>query len=165
MSENIEKESAGIELAKRDYIPDLSVGITKETGKMSQDDIMIMFSVNLPVWRNRLKSNLESATDVYHSATAAHNNKENELVSQLSLSHYKMLDAHRQLILYKDTLIPSAIQTLNSIQSQYESGKIDFLSLVDAQRTLLNFQLNYYRQKVNYHLRFAYIKYLIGTTE
>ena len=58
--------------------------------------------------------------------------------------------------------LPKAAQTLNAAQSGYEGGTVDFFSLIDAQRVLLNFQLAYYRHNANFHQRLSELKGLLG---
>jgi outer membrane protein TolC len=168
---NIEKEQENLKLAKREYFPDLTVGVTtidtKEamnpgTIDSGKDPLMVMFSVNVPVWFNRLNAGVEEARSSLKAAEAQYQNKGNELYSRLALTHYKMNDAFRQARLYKDALIPKAAQTLNATRSGYEAGSVDFLSLIDAQRMLLNFQLSYYRFHANYHQRLMELRTLLG---
>jgi outer membrane protein TolC len=80
----------------------------------------------------------------------------------LALVHYKLRDSLRQSGLYKDALLPKATQVLNATQSAYEGGKADFLSLIDAQRVLLNFQLAYYRHNADFHQRLSELQSLLG---
>lgn len=171
LSKNIEKEQENLKLAKREYFPDLTVGVTTiDTGDAmnpatvdsGKDPLMVMFSVNVPIWFNRLHAGVEEARSSLRAAEEQYQNKGNELYSKLALTHYKMNDALRQTRLYRDALIPKAVQTLNATQSGYEAGGVDFLSLIDAQRMLLNFQLAYYRFHANYHERVMELRTLLG---
>ncbi|MCA9408754.1 MAG: TolC family protein [Candidatus Omnitrophica bacterium] len=168
---NIEKEKDNLKLAKREYFPDLTVGVTTiDTGEAmnpatidsGKDPLMVMFSVNVPIWFDRLYAGVEEARSSLKAAEEQYQSKGNELYSRLALTHYKMKDALRQTRLYKDALIPKAVQTLNATQSGYEAGSVDFLSLIDAQRMLLNFQLAYYRFHANYHQRVMELRMLLG---
>ena len=58
---------------------------------------------------------------------------------------FKYQDAERKIALYRDALIPKADENLKVIQRSFETGKSDFLSLIDAERVLLEFQLTYER--------------------
>jgi len=171
LSEMVGKEEDSLKLAKRAYFPDLTVGFTQiKTGDAinpsltdsGKDAQMVMFSVNVPIWFNRLNAGVDDTKASLEAAKNKFENKENELYSKLSLIHYKVQDALRQSRLYEDALIPKAVQTLNATQSGYESGSVDFLSLIDAQRMLLNFQLTYYRHHANYHQRLMELKTLLG---
>lgn len=174
MNENIEKNKDAVKLAKRQYIPDLTVGFTQiETGSAinpsltdsGKDAQMVMFSVNVPIWLNRINAGVKDAKASLNAAKHLKEDKENELLSKLALVKYKFHDAYRQSELYKNALIPKAVQTLNATKSGYESGKVDFLSLIDAQRILLNFQMAYYRQVANVHQRSAELSALLGAMD
>lgn len=170
-TQNVEKSKDALKLAQRDFFPDLTVGVTQidtadalmsNVSGSGKDPLMVMFSVNVPIWFHRLNAGVQEKRAALRAAENSLKNKENELASELALIHYKLFDALRQSRLYKDALLPKAIQTLNATQSGYEGGKVDFLSLIDAQRVLLNFQLAYYRHNANLHQRLAELRSLLG---
>ena len=171
LSQQVEKSKDALKLAKREFFPDLTVGVTQiETGDAlnpstvdsGKDPLMVMFSVNVPIWLNRLNAGVQEAKASVQASENSLENKENELVSQLALVHYKVRDSLRQSDLYRDALLPKATQALNATQSGYEGGKVDFLSLIDAQRVLLDFQLAYYRHNANFHQRLSELQSLLG---
>ncbi len=171
MDEQIAKSTDAVKLSKRQYIPDVTVGFTRiNTGDAinssstdsGKDAEVIMFSVNVPIWFKRIKAGVEQAEATLIAAESTRLDQENQLLSKLALVKYKIRDAVRQSKLYKDALIPKAVQTLNATKSGYESGNVDFLSLIDSQRMLLSFQLAYYRQVANYIQRTAELNALIG---
>ncbi|MBA3052405.1 TolC family protein [bacterium] len=171
LTENIEENRDSLKLAKREYFPDLSVGVTKiETADAlnpgavdsGKDPVMVMVSFNLPLWFGRLNAGVRESRASLKAAEELLVNKQNELLTRLNYVHYKIRDALRQSNLYKDALLPKATQTLNATQFGYQGGKEDFLSLIDAQRVLFNFQLAYYRQNANFYQRIAELKSLLG---
>ena len=171
LSNLVGKMKDSLKLAKREYFPDLTVGFTQintgdalnpslaDSGKDAQ---MVMFSVNVPIWINRLNAGVQEARASLKASENLLENKENELLSKLAMVHYKLRDALRQSELYKKALLPKATQTLNATQSGYEGGKVGFLSLIDAQRVLLNFQLSYYRHNANFYQRLSELQSLLG---
>ncbi len=171
LSSQVEKSRDALKLAKREFFPDLTVGVTRiDTGNAlnpnmagsGKDPLMIMFSVNVPIWVNRLIAGVQEAGAGLKASENSLENKENELSSRLALVHYKLRDALRQSRMYKDALLPKAIQTLNATRSGYEGGGVEFLSLIDAQRVLLNFQLAYYRHNANFYQRLSELRSLLG---
>ncbi|NQT21823.1 MAG: TolC family protein [Candidatus Omnitrophica bacterium] len=174
LSENIKKHEKEVQLSYRDYFPDLSIGVkTIDTNDAlnpnmldsGKDPLMIMFSVNVPIWFWRIDAKVNEAKASLATAKNMQVAKEQELLSRLSLIHYKFRDALRQSGLYKQALIPKAVQTLNATRSGYQAGHVDFLSLIDAQRVLLNFELAYYRHTANVYQRYAEVKNLLGEIE
>ena len=174
MRDNIEKNHEALKLAKRDYFPDLTLGVTTVdtssalmpgTIDSGKDPWMVMFSVNLPIWWGRLDAAVEEKKSSLKAAQNQLENKQNELLSQLAFVHYRLRDALRQSYLYKKALLPKADQALSATQTAYEAGKADFLSFIDAQRILLSFQLAYYRQNSDFYQRLAELKKLLGEVQ
>lgn len=168
---NTESKKEAVGLAKRKYLPDLTVSVTHiETSEAlnpattdnGKDPTMLMFSINIPIWCNRLNAGIAESKAALKAAQQAHKDKEQELIARLARVHYQLRDAFRQSQLYDRALIPKAIQTLNATKSGYEAAKVDFLSLIDAQRVLLNFQLIYYRQNAYFLQRYAELQMLLG---
>ncbi|MHC4655130.1 MAG: TolC family protein [Planctomycetota bacterium] len=58
--------------------------------------------------------------------------------------------------------MPKAEELLEASETAYTGGTIDFLSLVDAQRTLLEFQLRYERAVTDNQQKLANLKMLAG---
>jgi outer membrane protein TolC len=168
MDETVGRETANLKLTKRAYFPDLTVGVTQEymPAGMSgneQEQRMVMFSINVPIWFNRINAEIEDARASLKAAENGRDNLKNEILSELAMAQYKLRNSVRQARLYKEALIPKAVQTLNATKSAYEAGGMDFLSLIEAQRELLNFQLIYYRQNADYQQRLIQMRSLIGT--
>lgn len=171
MKESVARNEDSVKLAKREYVPDVTVGVTQiETGPAvmpnladsGKDPLTVMVSVNVPIWFHRINAEIQQAEASLEAAEYRREGTEDELLSALAMVHYKLRDARRQSALYQEALIPKAVQTLNATKSAYESGGMDFLSLIDAQRMLLNFQLAYYRHNANFYQRLYQIQALLG---
>jgi outer membrane protein TolC len=57
----------------------------------------------------------------------------------------KVNSGQERVALYKTTIIPQAGQTLQSSVAAYQTGRQDFISLIDAERTLLAAKQDYHR--------------------
>lgn len=146
----IEKEEAAVKLAGKASYPDFTIGLDYiSTGEAidptmedsGKDPWIINVSINLPLWfgknkakRNQARSNLEMAKSTLKSA-------QNRLMTHAEKVLFEFQDAERKIDLYQHGLIPKAEQLLNTTYASYQTGEIDFLNVIDAQRQLLNFQL------------------------
>jgi len=59
-------------------------------------------------------------------------------------------------------LVPKAEELLGASETAYMAETIDFLSLIDAQRTLLEYQLLYERSVTDNQQRLAELEMLVG---
>lgn len=146
----IRKEEAGVSLAGKASFPNFTFGVDYiETGyglnpsilESGKDPWIINVSINLPIWfgknkalRNEARARLRMAQDNLREAA----NNLSAFTEQL-LFEYE--DAQRKISLYRDGLIPKAEQSLNASYTAYLAGEADFLSVLDAQRLLLDFEL------------------------
>ena len=71
-------------------------------------------------------------------------------------------DALRKLLLYRDGLAPKAEQSLNTSYAAYRAGELEFLSVLEAQRQLLSFQLKLERARADLGIRQAELEMLMG---
>jgi cobalt-zinc-cadmium efflux system outer membrane protein len=166
-----QKEKSGIALAKKAFFPDITVGVdyiqtgeamNPNTPDSGQDPVMLMLSVNLPLWKSKYRAAESEAAARYQARREQHTDRTNALVADLKLALFKYQDAARKVTLYREALIPKARQTLEVTQRAFETGQADFLSLIDAQRTLLEFALTYERAVADHAQRLAEMEMLLG---
>ncbi|HUT23580.1 MAG TPA: TolC family protein [Sumerlaeia bacterium] len=169
------KEELAIELARKNFFPDVSLGVdyidthgSRPNGMMpnppdsGKDPVVAMISINLPVWHRKYRAIRREAEARRRAAAEERENLENELTSELEMALYELRDAERKIALYRDTLAPKAEQSLNVAQQAFAVDKVDFLDLIDAQRMLLEFQLAVERARADRAQRLAQIEKLTG---
>ena len=155
-----------VELAKKSFYP--SLGLGAEWMKMSRDmgggddDVAVMFSLNLPIWRKsyraaELQARAQSRRTVYQRQDV-----ENDLLTRTLRVLYDLEDSGRKLRLYEQVLVPKAQELVGASETAYSAGTVDFLSLIDAERTLLTFRLERERAKANQQQRLAELEMLVG---
>jgi outer membrane protein TolC len=165
------REKFSLDLAKKSYFPDITLGVdyivtgeARMPGVMDsgKDPLIAMLSINLPLWWGRSGASVNEAKARYRSALNQRQNSENELLSRLEMVLYQFREAQRKIGLYQDALLPRAQQALNVTQTAFATDKVDFLNLIDAQRTYLEFELSLERAKSNYAGRLAELEMLVG---
>jgi outer membrane protein TolC len=169
----VKKEEVGIKLARRNYYPDFSLGIdyvqtddalSPTVADSGKDPVMAMVSINLPIWYGKYRAARREAHLRKTSAEADREETERRLEADLESILYHFRDAERKIDLYGDALVPKAEQSLSVSQQGFEAGKTSFISLIDAQRQLLEFQLEERRAQANRGRRLAEIEMLTGKT-
>jgi outer membrane protein TolC len=126
------------------------------------DPIIAMISINLPIRRDSYKAAQLEAKAKARSISAKKVQKSNDLAAQAEKILYEFEDSARKATLYTDVLIPKAKEMLEASEVAYRGGTIDFLSLIDAQRTLLQFELLYERAVADNLQRQAELEMLVG---
>jgi outer membrane protein TolC len=166
------KNKQKIELARKDYYPDITFGLNYiDTGNSSmspsprdngKDPLIAMVSINLPLWREKYDAGVRQARAQYSAARGTKEDKVNTLSSLLKMVLYKYHDAERKIDLYQNALIPKAQQSLKVTESDYLAGKVGFLDLIDSQRILLEFELSFQRALADQVQKLSEIEMLVG---
>ncbi len=168
----IRKEEAGVALAKKEYLPDITFGIeyietdnalvpgTPDSGK---DPIMATASINLPIWFGKYRAGEREAKYRRTSAEKKRADAGNRLQADLEFAFYRLRDAERKVQLYTGTLIPIANESFLVAQKSFEAGRAAFVAVIDAERLLLEFKREHYRAQADREQRAAEIEMLTGT--
>lgn len=116
-----------------------------ENGMDQSDMVSAMVSVDLPVWYgSKINPMIREAADEKSRAESGREAALVETTSKVYGMTSEIEQADRTLKLYKEALIPQANDDLSSGLAAYETGKGDFLTLLDSRRTLFDLELGYY---------------------
>jgi len=162
---DVERLRQEVSLAKRNFYPDIGLGV--EWMEMAEnmpdnDDVMVELQLNLPIWRRSYKAAEQQARAMARRARYERKQLGNDLVAQAERMLYEFEDNGRKLRLYGEVLVPRSEQLVGASETAYTAGTIDFLSLIDAQQTLLQYQLQRERAYANRQQRLAELETLVG---
>jgi multidrug efflux system outer membrane protein len=121
-----------------------------------------MLSINLPIWRKKLSSQVQSANRMIESNKSRYEDILNKTLFEVEDAYFKIDTARESYSLFKDALIPQADQSMKSAEAGYITGVSSFLDLLDAERTLLNVQFGYWKAYVDYLKRIADTERAVG---
>lgn len=166
----IERSDQAYSLAKKDYYPDLTIGANYfqiDEGPLpfsdnGEDAFNVVFSINVPIWRTKLSSQVRSASEMIKAQKNQYENILNRTLFEVKDYHFRIQTARETFDLYKNVLIPQADQSLKSAEVGYVTGVVDFLDLLDAERILLQIQFGYWKAYTDYLKRIADMERAVG---
>jgi cobalt-zinc-cadmium efflux system outer membrane protein len=166
----IEKSEKAHSLAEKEYYPDLTLGANYyqiDKGPLpfpdnGEDAFNVMFSINIPIWRTKLSSQVRSASQMIRAQKSEYENILNRTRFEVKDNYFKIQTARESFDLYKNVLIPQAEQSMKSAEVGYTTGIVDFLDLLDAERVLLRVQFGYWRAYADYLARIADMERAVG---
>jgi len=122
----------------------------------------LLFEFNIPLQQQSRRSQEREADKMIDAARARKDATANQLLSELSIS-LAALDAARRLeTLAQTSLLPQAELTFQAALAGYESGKVDFATLLDAQRQIRGARQDIVRARAEQQIRLAEVERLIG---
>ena len=166
----VEQGNNQLKLARRTRLPDISLGVVYiDTGEAAlpvadsgKDPVIGTLGISLPIWFGKNHSLIEAAAYQRTSAQLMLENRTQTLEADIQQSLFKLRDADRKINLYKESLIPKARQSLEVNRQGYESGSMEFINLIDAERMLLEFELAYERALADHLTARANLSKLTG---
>jgi cobalt-zinc-cadmium efflux system outer membrane protein len=147
MQFNIAMASSELSSAKKEYYPDFMVRGMYKQMIHEPDDWSLMLGFTLPVapWSiGRYSAAVSRSNALVKQSQSEYENMRNMVASQVKDALAKVWSSQAQFDLIKNTTIPQARQTMQSALSGYQSGKGDFLMVIDTQRMLLMAQQDYH---------------------
>ncbi|MBX3732871.1 MAG: TolC family protein [Verrucomicrobiae bacterium] len=160
MEAEVRRADASIRLAYKARVPDFSVGVEADV-KASPIFVTPQLGVTLPIWRDKIATQIAEAQAGKRASEARLSAEQIALAVEFAEKSFMFREATRNLELLTERLLLKARQSLEVAQSGYVSGKVDFLNLLDAERTLLGFQLSEVETRVQRELALAELSLLI----
>jgi outer membrane protein TolC len=139
MKSDVRLAEAYIAMARKAKSPDFAVGLQAEV--YTPPFYWPQASMSLPIWRDKIAAQIASAQAGKLAAEARLTSEQITMTVDFAMKTYEYREATRALALLQDKLVPKARMSLEIARGGYGAGQIDFFNLIDAQRTLLNFQL------------------------
>ena len=159
----IERSELSVNSARKDYYPDvtLSGGYFNQGGMPPMYQFQASFKVPLYAWR---KQRAEVSEQV---STLSQNRRTFEATDQALhfriKDDYTMAQASLKLAkLYAQTVVPQSNLALESSLADYETGAVDFLSVLTNFATVLDYEMNYYEEALNYALALSRLEEMTG---
>lgn len=160
MEAEVRMADASIRVAHKAKVPDFSAGIEADV-KAYPIMVRPSLGITLPIWRDKIAAQISGAQAGKRAAQARLSGEQIMLAVEFAEKSFLFRESSRTLVLLQERLLPKARQSVEVAQSGYVSGKVDFLNLLDAERTLLAFQLSEVEARVQRELALAELSLLI----
>ncbi|GKS68356.1 outer membrane protein TolC [Nitrosomonas sp. PY1] len=165
----IARNEKSTELARKAYYPDFDVRLSygqrdHALDGMRRDDMVSMtVAVNLPVWRgNKIEPRIIEAQALRDQAINLYQSQSNEIAAKLRQQVAIAEQSLKSVKLYQNAILPQARLTVESALVAYQVNRIDFLTLLDNQMTVFDYETNLITAIATYNKALAEIDLLIG---
>jgi outer membrane protein TolC len=165
----IARNEKSIDLARRAYYPDLDVRLSYGQrdsmldGTRRDDMVSMTVAINLPVWRgNKIEPRIMESQAMRDQALDLHQVQRNEIAAKLRQQVATTEQNLKSARLYQTTILPQARLTVESALAAYRVNRVDFLTLLDNQMTVFNYEISLVTTMANYNKALAEIDLLTG---
>jgi outer membrane protein TolC len=159
----VERTELALNLARKDYYPDYTVsGGYYYMGSMPPM-YMARVDFKLPAyfWRKQRPAVAEQAATV--AGARQDYQAANQALSFRVKDEYLMAETSFRLMnMYSTTVVPQASLAMQSSLASYETGAVDFLSVLMNFTSMLDYELNYQDESLSYFLALARLEEMTG---
>lgn len=165
MEYRVEKSETAHKLAKMSYLPDFGIKFMRtemETSMNTETTGGVMLSLNIPIWFWKKGYGVSEKRAQKRSAEASYQATKNMVIFEVQNALAKFNTSERRVNLFKTSIIPQAEQTLKAAAVAYETGKVDFLTLMNSERMLRDARLKYYKILMDHGTNLANLEKAVG---
>jgi outer membrane protein TolC len=167
LADRIRAEEAQLGLAHKEFYPDFEPFLMYDRfmGNLSDNrDLATMIGVrtNLPVYQARRHGAVSEAEARIAQRRAELARQSDQVNYEVQEAYEKLLKGARSVDLYEQTILPAAKRNVDAAQAAYITGKIPFLTLIEAQRSQVGLRDRYYESLADYFRRRATLERVIG---
>ena len=159
----IERDEDTLTLAGKSYDPDFSVSYMYQQRPSLPDTQGLFVTLNIPVfYKSKQRQQVVEASRNLMSDRSVRADRQTTVNYLVKQQFIAARQASKLAVLYSQAIVPQSSQTLESSVLAYQTGKADFLTMIDNFMNLLDFQVNYYRQISDYQIALARLEPLVG---
>jgi cobalt-zinc-cadmium efflux system outer membrane protein len=158
----IRKNQAVLDLEKSKTVGDVTIGAGIQRFSET-DDNAVVFGISIPLpLSDRNQGARQEA--VYNLAKSREEQKVAwlKLQNDFNQTYHEFANSYTQATSLKNEVLPGAIEMFNAATKAYQEGKVDYLNVLDAQRTLFNVRNEYIESLAVYHTAKTDVERLIG---
>lgn len=149
-------------LVLKNRYPDVTLGIAPTQRGSGIDGWEAMVEVNIPIRFDTRRAQESEASAMLGAAKERQQSIANNVMGELQETIAAYEAAVNQEHLVTNTLLPQAELTFRSALAGYENSKVDFATLLDAQRAIRLARQDKIRAQVEQEIRLAEIERMIG---
>ena len=150
------------ELTHLNRYPDFSFGIAPIQSRTRVMDWELMVEINIPFQQSSRRAQEREAQAMLDAAHARKEATANQVLAELAENLSALDAARRSEALVAGSLLPQAELTFKAALAGYENGKLDFSTLLDAQRQIRQAKQQLIKAQVEAQTRLAAIERFVG---
>ncbi len=160
----LERAQKTYSLAKQGYLPDFMIKYERMIRDNEPKEWAGMVGISLPIWFwQKQNFNVKEMQKEVKAMEAEFRNKQNMALLEVKEAFSEVEALKKLAILYKTTYVPQAEQLLKSSSAGYEANQTDFLNLLDSERMVLDFKLDYFKTIIDLEISVSDLERAVGT--
>ena len=159
----IERSELAVNVARKEYYPDvtLNAGYYNMGSMPPMYEVRADFKVPIYFWRKQ-RAGVNEQVSTESQARRTYEATDQALRYQIQDDFLMAQASARLMKLYTQTVVPQGNLALESSLSTYETGSVDFLSVLSNFTMVLDYEMSYYDEALNYALALSRLEEMTG---
>jgi len=159
----IDRSQLALNSARRDYKPDFAVsGGYAFMGAMPAM-YEFRFDMKVPLQRARRAAAVAEQLSALAAASGTYDGSRLSLQGRLQEDYQMASTSARLATLYRQTVLPQARLALESSMASYQTGAVDFLSVLTNFGSVLEYEMTYFGELTAFHVAVSRLEEMTGT--
>jgi outer membrane protein TolC len=168
----LEARRTSVTLAKMGYLPDFNIGgdyigIDGMSGLPGNpgnghDVWMATIGFSVPIWLDRVKAEVDKAKAEFSQEKSAKRNVEDTVADEVQSAYEQLEAAARNEAIYRSTLMPQTAERIAAARAGYQTGIVDFLTLIDSLKAYEDVRMRHYETIEQYQVSAADLARAVG---
>ncbi len=150
------------DLAYRNRYPDFTFGVSPIQYQNAVKEWELMIELNIPLQQGARRAQERESEALLGAARARREATANQVLAELSENLAGLAAARRIEALVSGSLLPQSELSFKSALAGYENGKVDFATLLDAQRQIRQARQSQIKAQAEGQVRLAEIERILG---
>jgi outer membrane protein TolC len=147
-------------VAYRERVPDFNAGLSADV--YAPPFYWPQVGMTLPIWRDKLAAEIGQARANELAAKSRLKAAQIDLAVSFAEKSFAYRETSRNLVLLENDLIPRARQSLETARAGYRANTMDFSSLTDAERAVLDLQLEAAEARTAHEIALAELSLMVA---
>ena len=167
---NIKRSEKAVELAQRNQkYPDFMLGLqywlAPDQKQKNMYTPMVSLTIPFSPWtKGKHDYEVEEALAEQQAAKSQLDATKNAAILEVREMFVRARAATKSVAFYQDGLLPQAEQSFGAAVTAYQTGQVNFSTLLEAQRTIREVRLGYYKALVEYEQSVVDLEKAVGVT-
>lgn len=162
-----------LKLARMGYLPDLKIGGqyigvgnsgVPGFNHDGHDIWAATIGFSVPIWFDRVKARIDEAGAQVMAQQFRQRDLADVVADQVQQAYHSLMAAARNEEIYRTTLLPQSQERVAAARAGYQTGIVDFLTLIDALKSFEDARLAHYRSISQYQRAAADLERAVGRT-
>lgn len=159
----IERTELALNLARKEKTPDYTVSAGYFNMGSMPDMYQFRLDFNLPnVFTAKKRAASAEQYQMLAQTRRMYESTDQNILFRLKDDWLASSASWNLMQIYSTTLIPQATLTLESSMAAYQTGKVDFGTLLMNLQAVLEYEMNYHEELMNYHISLVRLEEITG---